>query len=334
MVNHSNKDIDTSLYNEKSLYLLNIRELRDIGRKFGVPSPTTMKKQDLISYILKIVYGEIEAPARTNFGRPNVREFNVGQYLSKIKKNSDMTDELLKLKLDDSVNLGMGKVASPSNEPEFNIENRVYIEKDGKGYLRVHGFIESERDFEIDSNYAKSLKLENFDVLEVKVEDNMFKVITVNGVSLEDKFKEFEINDEKLVAGKNKVFYVRTKEEREEMIEKIAKKCNNLGIKLLVFAQKKHNVSCTDLIEYNKDDGYPLMYKNFMKMISECEKLVVSGEDIVILLEDAIDIEEMSDSFGADVNFRLQNNISSIFKKLLGLGNLIVSFRIQQEIKF
>ena len=52
----SKNNIDTTLYNEKSLYLLNIRELRDMGRKFGVPSPTTLKKQDLVEYILKIVY--------------------------------------------------------------------------------------------------------------------------------------------------------------------------------------------------------------------------------------------------------------------------------------
>ena len=108
-----NANVDKSLYNEKSLYLLNIKELRDIGRKLCVPSPTTLKKQELIDYILKVVYGEIKPPARSNYGRPNVREFEMDKYLEKIKRNSDLTDELLKVKLDDEYLIGALKVAAP-----------------------------------------------------------------------------------------------------------------------------------------------------------------------------------------------------------------------------
>ena len=43
-------------------------------------------KQDLIEYILKIVYGEV-APTRSNYGRPNVRDFDMDSYVKKIKKN-------------------------------------------------------------------------------------------------------------------------------------------------------------------------------------------------------------------------------------------------------
>ena len=71
------KKIDENLYNEKSLYLLNIKELRDLGRKIGVPAPATLKKQDLVDYILKIVYGEVDTPKRSSFGRPNVREVDM-----------------------------------------------------------------------------------------------------------------------------------------------------------------------------------------------------------------------------------------------------------------
>ena len=84
---------------EKSLYLLNIRELRDIGRKFGVPSPTTMKKKELVDYILKIVYGEIEPPIRNACGRPNSREFDMNKYVDKIKKNTDLTEKLKEVRL-------------------------------------------------------------------------------------------------------------------------------------------------------------------------------------------------------------------------------------------
>ena len=96
------KRIDENLYNEKSLYLLNIKELRDLGRKIGVPAPATLKKQDLVDYILKIVYGEIDAPKRSSYGRPNVREVDMGQYLAKIKKKltfKHFSNLLLKMKI-------------------------------------------------------------------------------------------------------------------------------------------------------------------------------------------------------------------------------------------
>ena len=44
MENNKKNNIDKVLYSESSLGLLNIKELRDMGRKFGMPSPTTMKK--------------------------------------------------------------------------------------------------------------------------------------------------------------------------------------------------------------------------------------------------------------------------------------------------
>ena len=42
---NADKKIDENLYNEKSLYLLNIKELRDLGRKIGVPAPATLKNK-------------------------------------------------------------------------------------------------------------------------------------------------------------------------------------------------------------------------------------------------------------------------------------------------
>ena len=183
----NNKNIDTALYSEESLDLLNIRELRDIGRKFGVPSPTTMKKQDLIEYILKIVYGEL-SPTRSNYGRPNVREFDMDSYVQKIKKNSNLTEELLKYSLESSL-IGELKVASPKeHEVKNNIENRVFVKDGEKAYLKIHAFVDSEADIEINSEAAKNFKLEDYDVLEVKIEGNMFKIVTVNGISVKFEF--------------------------------------------------------------------------------------------------------------------------------------------------
>lgn len=326
MEKKTKNSIDTTLYNEKSLYLLNIRELRDIGRKFGVPSPTTMKKQDLIEYILKIVYGEAE-PSRSNYGRPNVREFNMEQYVSKIKKNSDLTDELLKVKLDD-FDVGVMKLASPKpEETPNNIENRVFIEENGKCYLRVHGFVESEKDIELSQEYAKKFGLENFDIVEARIENNLFKIITINGVSQKGGFDEF-VNEEKTGAQK-KVFYVRTKEEKEEKIKEIVEKIDTNCLKLLIFANKKYTEKCTEFVQYDIGEGYSKMYKNFMRFVGLCEKYIYDGEDIVVLLDDAIDIEDMCEAFDAEVNERVRANIKQILNRITALGNLLISFRIE-----
>ncbi|MBR7172735.1 MAG: hypothetical protein IKD36_02970 [Clostridia bacterium] len=328
-------NIDKNLYNEKSLYLLNIKELRDIGRKFCVPSPTTMKKHELIDYILKVVYGEIKAPARSNYGRPNVREFEMDKYLEKIKRNSDMTDELMKLKLEDDFLIGALKVAAPKeNEPKDNIETRVYAEQNGKCLLKIYQFVDSEKDIEISSEYAKNLNLEEQDVLEVRIEGDMCKIITINGVSVKNKFEEFVINSSKISAGSRKVFYVSTKEEREEKIKKIEETCENTGLKLFIFANKKYTGKCTESFVYDEVLDYPKMYKKFISMFSEWERLALQGEDVVVLLENTEDVDDMLSSFDEGVNERTKNNVKSLIDRFVSLGNVFITFRLELKVKY
>ena len=108
-------------------------------------------------------------------------------------------------------------MASPkSSELGDNIEIRTYFEEDNKCYLRVREFVASERDIEISKEYAKKLELENLDVLDVRIEGDMFKIIAVNGVSVKDKFKDLTINNKEMKVGNRQVFSIRTKEKREE----------------------------------------------------------------------------------------------------------------------
>lgn len=329
-------NIDKNLYNEKSLYLLNIRELRDIGRKFCVPSPTTKKKQELIDYILKIVYGEIKVPARSNYGRPNVREFKMEKYLEKIKKNSDLTDELLKVKLDsDGFGMGALKLASPTvEEAKNNIENRVYAEENGKSYLRVYQFVQTDRDIEISKEYAEILGLEEQDVLEVRIEGDMCKIITINGIGVKNKFTNFVVDDVSIDGGSRQVFYVSTKEEREEKINKISKLCEENDIDLLIFSNKKYTNKCTKTTIYNLELGYSKMYKQFMSMFSEWERLSTLGRDVVILIENTEDVDDMLNSFDEEVNIRTKSNIKGLIEKFVALGNAFVTFRMEVVVSY
>ncbi len=334
MERKTNNNIDTTLYNEKSLYLLNIRELRDIGRKFGVPSPTTMKKQDLIDYILKIVYGEA-SPSRSNYGRPNVREFEIDKYIDKIKKNSDLTDELLKLKLDDYSLLDELKVASPKEKQLLgSIETKVFVEEEGKCYLKKHAFVASKTDIEIDKNFAERLGLVDYDVVEIRTQGEYFKIITINGTRTTEAFKDFVVAHQLLEVGKRKNFDVSTEAEKANIEKQIHEICEKRNLKLVVFSNKKCTNWCTECVEYNEADEPSIIYKNFVKFIGICEKLVYDKEDFVILIDNISLIDDVIESFDEDVCERAKASTKQKLNTFLSLENLLITFTMAKEIKF
>jgi len=137
-VNKENDNhIDQMLYNSKSLGLLNIRELRDMGRKFGVPSPTTLKKDKLIEYILKIVYGEVATPSRSNYGRPSTRDFDMPKYIEKIKK-------LIPFSQINDFSNALDEIEIYKSLLKFAYDKRgiVSIELNSSGFSDVVGFVE------------------------------------------------------------------------------------------------------------------------------------------------------------------------------------------------
>lgn len=325
-------EIDKSLYSEKSLYLLNIRELRDLGRKFGVPSPTTMKKGDLIDYILKVVYGEIETPVRNSFGRPSVREFDMSKYVDKIKKYSDITDELKTISLED---FGTMKVSSFKDIYEDdNIETRVFCEEDGKFYLKVREFVKSKDDIEISSELVKKFNLEPLDVVEISISEDMFKVISINGIKIKVNFDAIDVCGTKLHAGISRDFYLGTKEEIREEIEKLAANCARNEIKCFIFASKNLTIPSAECVWYSDDEEYSKIYKKLVYFIGLCEKAVLDGGDFVIAIENADDIEEMLACFETDVADRARRFVNASLPKFALLGNALLLFRCESEISY
>ena len=71
-----------------------------------------------------------------------------------------------------------------------------------------------------------------------------------------------------------------------------------------------------------------------MKMFSLCEKEIYNGEDVVVVFEDAADIDDLLQENSEDINDRAKNNVSQTINKILKLGNIIISFRFEKEIKF
>lgn len=317
------KKIDENLYNEKSLYLLNIKELRDLGRKIGVPAPATLKKQDLVDYILKIVYGEVDAPKRSSFGRPNVREVDMGQYLAKIKKKTDVYDELLSASFDDIESIF--KVASPDESSKTNaVVQRIFVEDEGKFFLRQYGFVESEGDIDIPKEIKNKFKLENFDIVEVIISGKSFKIISINGKVVNNTNK---LDNE--LCGKKQVFHFCTKEEINSEILKLLSEIKDL--KTIVFSREDYSSVCDTFIKTNVDVDSQKAYKQFMSLVDLCEKFVFEGENIVVITDETEFIEETIESLDLEVSNRTKKHLQTRIEELLALGNALVVYKLDKD---
>lgn len=319
----ADKKIDENLYNERALYLLNIKELRDLGRKLGVPAPATLKKQDLVDYILKIVYGEVDAPKRNSFGRPNVREVDMDQYLAKIMKKTDINDELISASFDDSI----FKVASPDESSQIkDVEQRIFIGVDGKYYLREFAFVKNDNDIEISVETKNRLGLEDYDVVEVIVAGKSFKIVSVNGKSIKNTTK---LQNENL--GKKQVFHLSTKEEINKEIIKEIKKANEEGIKTIIFSANDYSSLGAESIVADKSLSPTLAYKQFMTMLSLCGKYIFQDENILAITDELDFIEDVFNAIDEDVALRTKKHLQARLNDFLELGNAVLVYNIEKE---
>lgn len=332
MKSKKSNEIDKSLYSEKSLFLLNIRELRDLGRKFGVPSPTTKKKQELVDYILNVVYGKVQTPVRNSYGRPSTREFDISKCLDKIKKKSDISDELKNVSLKD---LGTQKLASFQDISEQDeIETKVFFEGDDGYYLRTREFIVSEGDIKVSEEIVKKFNLENLDVIEITRNGDMFKIISINGIKTRTGFEKIEVCGTRLHSGISRDFYLSTKEEVSEKLNKLSTDCENCGIKLLVFSTKKYGEKTTESIIYNLEEGSSKVYKNLIFFIGECEKAIFEGQDFIVAIENADDLDFMLGGFEKDVSERIKKYLQTALPRFASLGNILIMFKCERELDY
>lgn len=327
-----NSEIDKSLYSEKSLYLLNIRELRDLGRKFGVPAPTTLKKKELVDYILKVVYGEVKVPVRSSYGRPSVREFDMDKYVSKIKKNSEISNELKNVKLK---NFGTMKVADAREKYiENEIETRVFCRDGEKFYLRVREFVASPDDIEISGEFVEKFKLEDFDVVEITRSGDMFKIISVNGIKRRTCYDKIMIEGTRLRSGKSQDFYLSTKEEMQEALKKLSKDSEESGIKLIALSHERLDGKTTECVTFDDEEESSKIYKKVVYLIGLCEKAVFDGQDFILAIEDADRVEENLEYFEKDISLRIKKYIQNSIPRFSNLGNVVVLFKCEREVDY
>ena len=309
-------DAETNLYNEKNLFLLNIKELRDMGRKLGVPSPTTMKKEALVGYILKIIYGEVATEVRNPSGRPNVREFDINHYVEKIKRKSNITP--------DDVNSVFRVAEHIEKELTNEVQQRIFVEDGEKFYLRQYGFVESEGDKETTKEIKEKFGLENFDVVEVIISGKSFKIVSINGKIVNDT-NDFE--NEYL--GKKQVFHYCTKEEINDDILRLLNEGKNL--KKIVFSREDYSAVSDEYIKTEVDADLSKAYKQFMMFVGTCEKYVYDGENVLVVTDEAEFIEQTIERLDMEVSNRTKKHLQSKIEELLSLGNALVVYKLDKD---
>lgn len=327
-----NKDNNLKeIYSQERLSLLNIRDLRDMGRKFGVPSPTTKNKKELIDYILKIIYGEVEASARSIYGRPSVREFNINKYVEKIKKNSVIKPESLRLILED--NAFETKVSSPSEDYDIDIiEQRVFVEIDTRYFLKMQAFIDSEDDIELSKELVRKFKLENFDVVEIAFNKDSFKIISVNGVKINSKLDGFEIQGSEAKGGTSHIFHYSTKEEIKDEILKIEKYCEEKNLKLFVFSNNNYTGKSTQTTLFNLTDSNSVVYKKLMCFVAHCEKQSIEADEFVMVIDRGDFVDEKIEQFEVDVSERIKKHLHETISKIVAFGNVLIVYKLDNVV--
>lgn len=315
--------IDVNLYNERSLNLLNIRELRDMGRKVGVPAPATLKKHDLIDYILKIVYGIIEKPKINPYGRPSVREVDINRYLEKIKRRTDINNEVIGASFNDIDNVF--KVASHDDTPKTGeIVQRIFVEEGNSYSLREFAFVETEKDITVSRNIKEKFGLENLDVIEVILSGKSFKIISING-----KLVNNQKRNENL--GKKQVFHFSTKEEINEDVLKQTTQAKLDKLKVIIYSEKMDGYKDLEFVKVDKSVSMQQAYKDFISLVNLCEKYVFEGENIMLITDEADFIEKVVESFDEDVTERIKKHLQEKIDEFIELGNAIMVYKKDTE---
>ena len=316
-------DAETNLYSEKNLFLLNIKELRDIGRKLGVSSPTTMKKEELVDYILKIIYGEVTTEVRSASGRPNVREFDINHYVEKIKRKSNITP--------DDVNSVFMVAEHTEKELTSEVKQRIFVEDDGKFFIRERGFVASKTDIEVTSDIVKKYGLENFDVVEVIVDEEVFKIISINGEVVNDLDSTIKQVGK---AGQKQVFHLRTKEEIDKEFKKLEKECEENGVYFMAFSSKEYNGKNTYSVVTEEGEAFSKVYKKLITFADACEKCVFENKNILVAVSETNTILDAIESFGEESSTRIKKHLQQKIESLLKLGNALNIYNIENEGKY
>ncbi len=258
--------METNQYTREDLMKLGIYDLREIGRKVGVPSPTALKKGELIDYIVGIIYGTIEKKSNGNLrGRPTRSGQKTYQkFVDLIDKVESPKVSSTFIDVDDAdfdrsfsyLGALSMKVASPKEEyvndaeqdNELTLKKGVVCRVGDQFVARKLKFVDNLYDAKISDELASHYGVQEDDIIEyllgeynqvaqiIKVNDEFVSLEKVNSekVKTSESCKEVMISSGvKIQTQTSSLVYAPSGVEREEMIEKAEKAFEEIGYSIV-----------------------------------------------------------------------------------------------------
>lgn len=254
---------------------LRIHELRDMARKVGVKSPTSLKKDVLIEQVLLVLSGEAKPYVNiTKQGRP--------------AKTLDQIDELVDFFVPKNINAETNTAVSETynlkqeNQYDFyanassisfnenvtmsteKMSGYLFIHNNGYGIIRANGLIPSDNDIFLHSYAIKAYNLHTGDFLEGEIKlvhegrpKVMVNVLSVNGNYNFEKESRVTFDDLAYAPLKNQL--------------KFSKTLNNLEV--ITFKEGSRS-----LILSNSSDNYEKV-TTFAEALSEEYKVYIINLD-------------------------------------------------------
>ena len=187
--------MDKNKFSREVLMEMNLLELRDLARELGVPSPTVLKKNELVEKTLAVINGEVEPAEKSKRGRPPKPISKIEKLVEAIKGDSEgMEPQPVEPEQ---------KVRSVT--PKFEEQNHIDLEgtaeregvleihSDGFGFLRVENYEPGEKDAYVSNPQIKKFQLKKGDLIKGRVKsvrdnryDAVIKIISVNGIPVEE----------------------------------------------------------------------------------------------------------------------------------------------------
>ena len=346
---------------------LGIYELRGLARALGVPSPTTKKRDYLVSAIIdKLDSNNIELVQKAGKGRPFKKMEGIDNILNLIGEQAvKPQDKIKEFTYDDLVVLAQEiPVFEKFSLEEYDVKGVIRAVKNSSYFIDI----EKEGTVFIPENITGQYNLKNGDFIEGyakningKKQYQMTKIIAVNKIEIDEYFpKEENLSEKKfpdkiiniqdkelLVGGRNALiinepiflntqnikFLTSNFEEFDDVIFLGLNLCSE--DKILLNSLNKRVFQFTS--EYGRDN----LSKNFdciIDAINLCDRLVLNGEKCLFIVYDVMNILTSLDIYfsNSDAPMKMGHLTQSciILEKLISLAGCYSDGKSCSEILF
>ena len=308
-------------FTRESLDEMNIHQLREFGRRMGLSSPSSLKREDLVKQILDVQSGAVKPAPRSNRGRPPKTFDDV----TLLTADPILSDVAPSIEDDDVVPEKEESGAITEEEREGILE----IHANGYGFARVKNFESGRGDVYVSQQLIKSLRLKKGDLVRGKIrlrnetgEPSMYFVSTVNGMTIdkvigrtdfddlvpifpnerldmETKGNDLALRCIDLIApigkGQRALIVSPPKAGKTTLLKKIARAIeqNNPEVKLFILLIDERPEEVTDMkrcvgaevVSSTFDEAPEHHTRAAELLLARAKRLVEMGQDVVILLD-------------------------------------------------